>query len=70
MDLVILNNDETLCIKNTSEVVIFFNLTHYVFNLDSDHDQSILVTFFVLDRWLAVCVDVMNVDDEAVFAVL
>jgi len=70
MDLVILNNDKTLCIKNTTEVVIFFNLTHYVFNLDSDHDQSILIAFFVFDGWLTVCVDMMNVDDEAVFAVL
>ena len=47
MNLVILNNNETLSIKNTSKVVVFFNLTHDVFDLDSNHDHSVLVAFFI-----------------------
>ena len=70
MDLVVLNNDETLCIENTSKVVIFFNLTHDIFHLDSDHDHSVLITLIILNGGLTVSVDMMNVDDETFFAVL
>jgi len=70
MDLVVLDNDETLRIENTSEVVIFLNLTHDIFHLDSDHDQPVLITLFILNGGLTVSVDMVNVHDETVFSVL
>ena len=70
MDLVVLDNDETLRIENTSEVVIFLNLTHDIFHLDSDNDQPVLITLFILNGGLTVSVDMVNVHDETVFSVL
>jgi hypothetical protein len=49
VNLIVFDNDETLSEDDTSKVVILFNLTHNVFYLDSDHDQSVLVAFFILN---------------------
>lgn len=38
VNLIVLNNDETLSKDDTSKVVILFCLAHNVFYLDSDHD--------------------------------
>ena len=70
MNLVILNDDETLSINNTSNIVILFNLTHDIMHLNSYHDQSVLVALFILNGRLTIRVNMMNVNDKTLFSVL